>query len=337
MARAMLAMQAQSTRDARLAIRPRGDAVDAAAVDIACNHARTVVRTWAMRVTLHMLAADDAGWVVDLYRPPREALGSRQRQLGLDEGLLRRAMPAIAEVLAGRALTRRELVAELARAGVSVPPKGQAPAHLVGYAARQGLVCRGPDRSDDEPTYVLLAEWIGAYEPREPDQARAELARRYIRARGPAGAKDLAYWSGLPLGAAHRALGQVVAEFEEVEVEGEQAWADPGSAAAGNGGPCVRLVPHFDEYLLGYRSRALALPARFVSRIQAGGGWVQAAVVVDGHIAGTWSQRRESAQTVVVVTPFARLDPAVLPGLEAEAADLGRFLGTAAGLQITAA
>ena len=157
--RRMGAMQAQSTRDARLAVRPRGQGIDAAAVTEACNVTRSVVRTWAMRGTLQMLARHDVGWVVDLFRPPPGVVTARHRQLGLDAGLFARALPAIAEILSGHGpLTRAELVAELAAGGVAVDPKTQAPAHLIGYAARQGVICRGPDRSDDEPTYVLLAD-----------------------------------------------------------------------------------------------------------------------------------------------------------------------------------
>jgi hypothetical protein len=335
--RRMGAMQAQSTRDARLAVRPRGRGIDAAAVRQACDVTRSVVRTWAMRGTLQMLARPDVGWIVDLFRPPPGAVTARHRQLGLDAGLFARALPAIADILSGHGpLTRAALVAGLAGRGVAVDPGSQAPAHLIGYAARQGLICRGPDRGDDEPTYVLLADWAGEHAPVEPDAALAELARRYAGAHGPAAPADFARWSGLPLGRARRGFELVAGELEEADAAGEPAWMlagrdlpDPGDA-----GPCVRLVPHFDEYLLGYRRRDVMLPPRFARRIQAGGGWIRAAVLVDGRVAGTWRQQRTGDRTVVTVEPFERLAPAALPGLEAEAADLGRFQGTEASLRI---
>jgi len=292
-----------------------------------------------MRVTLHMLAASDTGWIVDLYRPPASAVSRRQRQLGLDEDLLARALPAIAEVLSERGpLTRAGLVAELARAGVTVNPVGQAPAHLVSYAARQGLICRGAETDDDEPTYALLADWIGEHEPVAPGRSVAELARRFIRSRGPVGPGDFAYWSGLPLGTARRGFDLAAGEFAEADVAGEPAWMDPVLELADHdaGGPLVRLVPHFDEYLLSYRSRLMALPDRYAARIQAGGGWVRAAVVADGRIVGTWAQERKRGEITVSVTPFGRLDPAFLPGLEGEAADLGRFQGMPASLEVAA-
>jgi hypothetical protein len=183
---------------------------------------------------------------------------------------------------------------------------------------------------------VLLADWVGKHAPVEPDEALAELARRYAGAHGPAAPADFAYWSGLPLSRARRGFELVAGELEEVEAVGEPAWMLPGGDLSGTGdaAPCVRLVPHFDEYLLGYRSRGMILPPRFARRIQAGGGWVRAAVLVDGRVAGTWRQQRTAGRTVVTVEPFEAIDPAALPALEAEAADLGRFQNTPASLRI---
>jgi hypothetical protein len=320
------AIQAQNTRAARLAVRVRGENLDAPGVDRASNVTRSVVRTWAMRGTLHMLAAQDIGWIVPLYRPAAEAVTSRHRELGLDAALFARAMPAIGEVLSGgAALNRAELVAALNRVGVAVPGTGQAPIHLIGYAARQGLVCRGPDRGDDDPTYVLLREWVGELEPVEPEQALVRLARRYIAAYGPAGAADFAYWSGFPLRRARQALAALGSDLAEVDIAGEPAWLLPGQDTGSEPLPCVRLLGHFDAYLLGYRSRDLFLPPAHARRIQAGGGMVRPAVVVDGRIVGTWRRERSGQRAIVAVEPFERLDPAVLPGLSAEVADLGRF------------
>jgi hypothetical protein len=165
------ALQAQSTRAARLAVRPRGRDLDGPAVNHACNVDRSVVRTWVMRGTLHMIPAADIEWMLGLYKPAADALSARERELGLDVPLLARARSAIPEVLgAGQPFTRSELIRALADHGVQVGPDGQAPAYLVAHAAVHGLICRGPDRSDDEPTYVLLSEWVG-------DRAQPPAAR----------------------------------------------------------------------------------------------------------------------------------------------------------------
>ena len=191
MVRAVLGLQAQDTPASRLAVRPRSTALDEAAVRRACNQDRSVVRTWAMRGTLHLVAAEDAGWLVGLLGPVFAAADRRRRlQLGLDDGPCERALEALPAVLAAGPLSRADLVRGLAAEGVRVDPDGQAPAHLVAYAALRGLVCRGPDLDGDQASYVLLEDWVGpgraVGRALDPDDALAELARRYLAGHGPA-------------------------------------------------------------------------------------------------------------------------------------------------------
>src|SRR5260221_7620008 len=226
------ALQAQDTQASRLAVRPRSDGPDAQAVRRACNEERSVVRAWAMRGTLHMVPAEDVGWMVALLGPIFAAADRRRRlQLGLDDELCARALPALREILGGgRALTRAELVQRLAEKGVAIDPRGQVPAHLVGFAALQGLICRGPDRDDDEPTYVLLDEWVGLLRPAmEPEDALAELARRYLRAYAPASVRDFAGWAGIALGPARRGFQRLGAEHGGGEGAGAQRGGSAGS------------------------------------------------------------------------------------------------------------
>jgi Winged helix DNA-binding domain len=336
--RVMGGIQAQDTAASRLAVRPRGAGLDARAVRHACNRERSLVRTWAMRGTLHMVAAEDVGWLVALLGPAFAAANRRRRlQLGLDDDRSARGLRAIGKVLADGPLPRGELVSRLAGEGVVVDPRSQAPAHLVAYAAMRGLVCRGPDLDDDEPTYVLLDDWLGGGPPAlEPEAALAELTRRYLGAHGPATPADLAAWAGIAAGRARRGFQLVAGELVEVEAAGAPAWTLAGTPPPrpGRGAPCVRLLYRFDDYLLGWRGRDLVLSPRFARRIQAGGGWIHPAVVVDGRVVGTWRLAAKAGDRLTVtVEPFEPLDGA-LPGLEAEAADLGRFLAATAALSV---
>ena len=218
----LLAVPAQDTRASRLAVRPRcrGTGIDAVAVVRACNQERSLVRTWLLRGTLHMAAAEDVRWLVALLGPVFAAGGGPRRlRLGLDEDTLARGLVALREILAAEGpLTRATLVEAIAIKGVVVAPRSQAPAHLVGYAAKRGLLCRGPDLEHDEPTYVLLDDWVdrpGRSAPeltleREPEVALAELARRYLRAHAPAGDADFAAWSALPLHQAKRGFRHLI-------------------------------------------------------------------------------------------------------------------------------
>ena len=329
------ALQAQDARALRLAIRARTTGVDAPAVQRALAEPGRLVVTWLMRGTLHAVPAGDVRWLLALLRPARSSGRTRRLALGLDDHLLDTALPIAVELLAAGPLTRSELADRLRAAGVPLGP-GQAPAHLLSVAAREGLVCRGPDR-DGEPTYVRLSDWLAGAEPVEPverDDALARLARRYLTGHGPAGAADLAAWSGLPLRDARTGLGALAAagEVENVRIGGAPAYRLPGEPSPED--RTVRLVPAFDEYLLGYRGRALALDAAHAHRIQAGGGIVHPAVLLGGRIIGTWRQRRAEGGLIVAVEPFRRLPRGTRAALAAEAADIGRFLGVPARLEV---
>jgi Winged helix DNA-binding domain len=321
------ALQAQDQRALPLAIRARTTGAEAAAVRDAFAGPGGLVVTWLMRGTLHAVPAEDVRWLLMLLRPPRTSGRTRRLELGLDDALLDRALPVVAELLAAGPLTRAELVDRLRAEGIPLR-SGQAPAHLVGVAAREGLVCRGPDRGG-EPTYVRLDDRVPAAEPVDRPEAVARLARRYLAGHGPATAADLAAWSGLPLREARAGLGDL-RDIEEVRIGDTAAYRLPGPSPADD--RTVRLVPAFDEYVLGYRGRALALDPAYARRIQAGGGIVHPAVLVGGRIVGTWRQRRTGDALTVQVEPFGQLPRGTRAALEAEAADLGRFLGRAAGL-----
>jgi hypothetical protein len=166
--RHLLAVQAQDLRTPSRALEIRGGALDPG-MRIA----------WLMRMTLHLVWADDLEWLHPLFAPRMEATNVRRlKQLGVDhpdryvERIVQR-VPA----------TRAELKAEI---GV----EGQGFVHLLARAAMQGRVVQDVDR-------VFIPFSPPAAFDRE--FALDELARRYGACHHGATRADLAYWSGLPL------------------------------------------------------------------------------------------------------------------------------------------
>jgi hypothetical protein len=336
--RHLVGVQAQDAAASRLALRPRSAGLTAAAVRRACDRERSAIRTWAMRGTLHMVAAEDARWLLALLGERSAArLAGRRRALGLTDDLAARALRAAGAALANGPLTRPALLEAVAARGVALGPDPQAGAHLAMLGALRGLLVRGPDTDRDEPTLVLLEDWLPPA-GRPPEDPLAELVLRYLAAHAPARPEDLAAWSGLPLGGARRAFARIADRIEEVEVAGAPCWRVRGSRGgrADADGPHVRLLGHLDGLLLGYRDRSLTLPPRFGGQVQKGGGYLLPVAVVDGCAVATWRQERRAGALAVVVQPFAGLDAEAIPGLEAEAADVGRFLEREAVLEIAA-
>jgi Winged helix DNA-binding domain len=328
-------LQAQAAPPARLAVRPRSAGLTAADVDRACAD-RDVTRTWAMRGTLHLVATADVRWMTSLFGPVFARKDRRRRlQLGLGDELCERALTALASILAtSPPLTRTELISGLAVAGIEIDPRTQQPPHLLGYAAARGLICRGPDRPGDEPSYALLDDWAPDAPALSRDDALAELARRYLGGYGPAGRPDFGTWSGLPAADTRRAWELIAAETVPVTAAGAELSALAGAPLTGASleappaPPAPRLLGHFDPLLMGYQDRALILDPAHARSIQAGGGFIQPTVLADGRVAGTWRLNRGPGRARLVVEPFTALANATRDALAAEAADVGRYLGT---------
>jgi len=76
------------------------------------------------------------------------------------------------------------------------------------------------------------------------------------------------------------------------------------------------------------------VPPQHAKRINAGGGLLNPVLLVDGRAMGTWKTKQQKQRLEVILQPFDQLPPDLQPGLQAEIADLGRFLGTHAALQV---
>src|SRR5690606_38994420 len=257
------------------------------------------------RGTLHLVPAADVRWLLALLGPVFLAAGRRRyTELGLDDALLARADALILEAVAESPLTRAELTERLT--GIGVPANGRAAFHLSRRNALAGRICQGPARGG-QPAYVALDDWLPGTDPGwEPEEAAARLAGRYLAAYAPASAADFAHWSGLPAAVARAAWRTL--DTVEVTVAGKPCAlpaerADEIAAAAPDGPGDLRLLPAYDNYLVGWRDRTLSVPPGRERAVWPGGGQIRPTVVVDGHAAGTW--RRTGA--AVEVSPFEEL------------------------------
>lgn len=288
------ALQAQDRRAFPLALRARAEGLTAA--DVVASPG--LVRTWLMRGTLHVVAVEDAGWMRALLAP-RGAAGSRRRlgQLGFSEADAARAVRLVRDALSCGPCTRAEVAALLEEHGL--PATGQAPVHVLGRASAEGVLVLGLDDR------VFPAPPHGA----SPADPAAELARRHLASRAPARPEDFAAWSGLPLGTARAAWR----ELDLVEL-GDHGWALRGHEPEPIPRDLVRLLPAFDELLLGWKGRDHAVAPERGKDVLPGGGVLRPTVTVGGRVAGTWTRKG--------VDLWAPVDRAAL---DAERVEIERF------------
>ena len=192
---------------------------------------------------------------------------------------------------------------------------GQALVHLLMLACLRGLAVRGP-MVGREHAYVLVADWLERPKPVDRDVALAELARRFLAGHGPADDRDLAKWAGLPLRDARAGLKAIASELEErpdglVDLAGRPAAAEL---------PPPRLLGSFDPVLLGWTSREPILGSH--QEIVTANGLFRPFALVRGRAAATWGMRDGE----VVLEPFGRLTGKDAAALDADAAEVVRFL-----------
>ncbi|MEK6371432.1 MAG: winged helix DNA-binding domain-containing protein [Acidobacteriota bacterium] len=272
---------------------------------------RRIVRCWPMRGTLHVVAAEDVRWMLELLAPRVLARRARiERYYELDGKMLRRGRAFVERALrGGRTLTRAELYAALEKGGVATGAgRGL---HVVFALAHERVICFGP-RQGKQPTFVLFDEWVPTSRPKTRDEALAELARRYFRSHAPAGVADFVWWSGLTVKDAKDAIA-----LSGASLDGE------GAAAT----PSVHLLPPFDEYTVAYKDRTAILDPAFAKRLNAGGGMLNAVVVVNGRVAGNWKRSIVGDSVAVTVSPFHPLTKREARAVEREAARYAAFLG----------
>lgn len=273
---------------------------------------REVLRTWPMRGTVHLVPSVDARWMLDLTGQRALARAARRRAaLGLDEPTAERALDVLAAALAGVGpMTRAACVQTLEQAGV--PMGGQRAYHLLWYASQRGLTCMGPNAGATQ-TFVLLDDWAPDQRHYDRDEALATLACRYVRSHGPVSRQDFVRWSGLTAGDARRAIDAAGEVLTPVDVAGSAMLAHAEVLDAAGADPTlpadhVRVLPGFDEYLLGYKDRSLMLDAEHGPAVVPGGNGVfQPTLVRSGRVVGTWRRTTGRARTTVTAAAFDRM------------------------------
>jgi len=325
------AVQAQDYLNALWGVGMRLKDSSEAAVEKALQD-KSIVRTWPMRGTLHFVPAEEVRWMLK-YLTPRvmKRAASIHRGVGLDAATFKKSAKIFERVLRdGRQLTRSELYEALEKNKIDTGNvRGL---HILVQLAQEGLVCFGPRRGK-QPTITLLDEWLPPTKIPPLEEALARLARRYFESHGPATVKDFAWWSGLNLTEATRALESIKSNLVSEVSDGRVMWRSPEKIPTGKTVPKdAFLMSVFDEYGISYKDRQdLGGPKITVPVINT-------ILVVTGKVVGTWKRTETKDHVTVEVTPalhtFSKTDQT---SIRAAAKRYGKFLGKPAEVTDSAA
>ncbi len=319
-------LHAQVMSSAELSVWARADGLPpGAGVAQALWDDRTLVKTWAMRGTLHLLATTE-------YRTFQAALSQRRhyftaswlRGFGLTADEMSHILETVPKALRGQLLTREGLAAAVS------PKVATSWGSLLKPSAFRGELCFGPNAGQNV-RFTHPETWLDLGPPAEPEHAARCVTRRYLAAYGPATRVDYAHWwGGLSPAQAGKLIAALGDEVVAVDVDGVPHWM-PAGVEPDELAPLktVRLLPAFDPYVINASPHAEhLLPApehrKKVFRPQ---GWLSPVLLVGGLLQGLWRSERTGSRVVVRIEPFLPLPAWARKAAETEAERLAAFLG----------
>jgi hypothetical protein len=319
------AMQAQEYGPAKWSVAQRTRGADDAVMQRLVDDG-VILRTHALRPTWHFVAAADIGWIQALTGPRVHQMnGYYNRTHGLDAEFAARANRAMTAALrGGNHLTRPELGEALAKAGCEAT--GNRLAYVVMRAELDGLVANGVMRGKQH-TYALIDERVPDRIELDPDEALAELTRRYFTSHGPATVKDFSWWSSLTLTQIKRGLSVLGSALESTVVDGRTYWYAPGAAPPPEPSPTVHLLQGYDECGVAYTESRSDLNLAGHALPGAGENITIQPILLDSQLVGVWSRRLEKKTVVLQPWLVVRATAAVKRAVERELTRYGEFLG----------
>ena len=336
-------LHAQVLSSAELTLWARIENLDRRAVQRALWEERTLVKTWAMRGTLHLLpAAELSLWHAALRSTARYTPAFWQRVFGLSVEEVDQLTQAVAAALDGRVMTREELAQEVRRltgsANIGTQLAESNWGTILKPAAFCGHLCFAPSLGQ-RVRFTRPQSWLATKSSAvDPESAPLEITRRFLAAYGPATYRDLARWWGSGgVATARQRIAALGDEVSPVELNGAQAWmltAHLRELREISPGKSVSLLPAFDHYVVGVSAHAQHLtPGDFRARIYRPQGWISPVLLVNGLMQGTWRHEIKGSRVEVAIEPFVQQPAWVRRAAEQEAERLAEFFGAKLSLK----
>jgi hypothetical protein len=305
--RAVVALHSTDPASVFLSVQARSTGVDVAAVERALYEERTLIRMLGMRRTVFVVPVDLAPVV---HASSTKAIAAQQRRLYLkvlaeagigDDVWLKEVEEETAAALAGRG---EAVGADLAKdvpalrnrihmnAGKAYEGSQNITSWVLALLAADGRIMRGRPRGSWTSTqyrWSPVEAWLPDGLPTwSVEDARVELARRWLARFGPATVTDLKWWTGWTGAQVKQAL--TVIDPVEVDLDGTTGLVLPDDIEPVRSKPSVALLPALDPTPMGWAGRDWYLGEHAAALFDRSGN-VGPTIWSDGRIVGGWAQR----------------------------------------------
>ena len=295
---------------------------------------RSLVKTWLMRGTLHLARAEDLPYyTAAMGRRWIRVSNSWLKFWNITEPELWQLVDSIGAALDGKPMSREELIAKVGKGKTKEMHEALRSGWggMLKPAARNGRLCFGPNRGQSV-TFVSPREWLHSWKEVDAEAGIGEMARRYLRAYGPATRHDFARWWGAWPGTGGAAWSALAGELTPVSIDGVRAdvlTEDLENLRKSRLERTVNLLPNFDPYLMGYANRDHLFDSVHRPKVSRTAGWISSVVLVDGRVDGTWTYAVNKGALRIKIEPFANLGAKVMSEVRARAKEIARALDAA--------
>lgn len=301
------AMQAQEYRMMRWAVEMRTKRPSLKAFTKAFNEGR-IVRLHLLRGTWQLVSAEDYWWMLELCGSKAKQvingwMSSNKISIPDDE------LYSIREILISTAdakgsVTKEDFEEALAERNITMDN------HRLSYHIRfselDGVLCSG-DLLPMKATYALASKKIPQTEKKDRDEALMLLTRKYFKSHQPATLEDFVWWSGLGINDCRKGielLGDSIhiikphnfTTSKKQNLTREFYLLDDCRTRGFRKGEYL-LIPPYDEYLIGYKSREIVLEPEHKHHAHNNSGIFQPVIAHDGIICGNWSPFKDELET----------------------------------------
>ena len=291
------AIQAQEYRLMRWAVEMRTTNPSAQSFKRAFDDGR-IIRLHLMRGTWQLVAADDYWPFIHLCSPKAIAVTKgwmSSNKISIPDDELMRVRDNLSQTASDKgSVTKEDFVHALAEKDIRMDDH-RLSCHIR-MAEMTGTLCSG-DLLPLKATYALTAQKV---QPRpvhiDRDEALNRFTRKYFQSHQPATLEDFVWWSGLNISDCRRGIESLGNQIHVESYKGRDFYLTDNCRTRGVRGGRYLLIPPYDEYLIGYKSRDIVLMPQHKHNAHNNSGIFQPIIAYDGIVCGNWSPFRPDPQ-----------------------------------------
>lgn len=285
----MGAMQAQDYRMMRWAVAMRTRKPSAKAFKRAFDSGE-IIRLHLMRGTWQLVSAEDYWTMIGLCAPKGIAvtkgwMSSNMISIPNEELMRIRDILALTAADMGSA-TKEDFVRALEKMNLQMDN------HRLSYHIRMaemsGTLCSG-NLLPMKATYSLSADKVKPRAKIDRDEALMIFTRKYFQSRQPATLEDFVWWSGLNISDCRRGIELLGDSISLMKWKGREFYLTDNCRTRGFRKGKYLMIPPYDEYLIGYKSRDIVLSPELSHKAHNNSGIFQPIIAHDGIVCGNWS------------------------------------------------